>query len=65
MNSKVKILDALKLKDEIQAEVLKKTSKLNEQEEVAFYRDAVKDGPFAELLTSLKKANIVKQKRVG
>ena len=65
MKNKVKFLDALKLKDEIQAAVLKKTSKLNEKEELAFYHDAVKDGPFAELLTSLKKANIVKQKRVG
>ena len=45
-----------------QAEVLKKTTGLSQKEEISFYREAVKDGPFADLLMNLKKTGSPKKK---
>jgi hypothetical protein len=61
MKNKEKVLDALKLKERIQAEVLKETEGLSSSEEIEYYRDSAKDGPFSDLLARLDKKG--KQRR--
>jgi hypothetical protein len=55
MKNKEKGLNALKLKERIQAEVFKETAELSSNEEVDYYRDAAKEGPFSDLLARLEK----------
>ncbi len=62
MKNKEKILDALKLKEKIQAEVLKEIAGLNLNEEIDFYRDAAKEGPFSNLLVRLEKKGKLRRK---
>ena len=62
MKSKVKTVDALKLKDKIRKAVLSETVGLTADEEMAFYRESVKTGPFAELFLRLAKKNHVRRK---
>lgn len=61
MKNKEKFLDALKLKEKIQAKVLNETNGLGSIEEINYYREAAKDGPFADLFSRLEK----KAKHVG
>jgi hypothetical protein len=58
---KGKGLDALKLKEKIQAEVFKETAGLSSNEEIDYYRDAAKEGPFSDLFARLEKKD--KQRR--
>lgn len=61
MKIKEKVLDALKLKEKVQAEVFKETAGLSSNEEIDHYRDAAKEGPFSDLLARLEKKE--KQRR--
>jgi hypothetical protein len=55
MKNKGKKLDALELKDKVQKAVLKETANLSADDEIAFYREAARNGPFADLLSRLEK----------
>ena len=62
MKNKEKILDALKLKEKVQAEVLKEAYGLSSSEEIDHYRDSAKDGPFSNLLARLEKKGKLRRK---
>ena len=55
MKNKGKALDALKLKETVQKAVFKKTAGLSADDEIAFYRESSRNGPFADLLSRLEK----------
>ena len=55
MKNKEKVLDALKLKEKVQAEVFKETASLSSNQEINYYRDSAKEGPFSDLLVRLEK----------
>ncbi len=55
MKNKDTALDALKLKEKIQAEVFKETRGLSSNEEIDYYRDAAKVARFSDLLARLEK----------
>ena len=62
MKNKVKAIDALKLKDKLQKAVLSETAGLTADEEIAFYRESAKKGPFADLFLRLEKKIAVRRK---
>lgn len=55
MKNKEEVVDTLKLKAKIQAEVFKETVGLSSSEEIEYYRNAAKEGPFSNLLARMEK----------
>ncbi len=50
---KSKAFDCLAFKDQVQSEIYEETKDMSHEEEIAYFREAVQKGPFAELWRKL------------